>query len=511
MGEGEASQEKKIMQEKLIKFMETEVESLHAPATSPYIYKVSKELRQGHTKVFEPISISIGPLHYDDKSPAQEFKKWYLKNFIDRLKDAGVDKHKLAEVMSGLEKLIRECYRDINEQLPGDKLVQIMLLDGCFIIDLLLSQESKDSNDSLVGRSEKVSVHTLQQDLLKIENQIPFFVLETLADLTRTSQDPSPSPAQGNTKPAESNKQKLISLALDFFGVESKDIAIDNPRHLLELALKALFHENKDPSSAQPSRTIQVSHESSLSEAKSASELEMYGIQFQAGDRKNLTKVEFKNGVLTIPPLVIQESTESMFWNFLIFEMSSCSSRIFTSYVVLMDTLINNDKDVELLLRSKILVSRLNDIKSLVSLFNGLSATVNQKDFYFEPLIQQLNRYCRSGWRPQRAYLVQNYYDASSLSLPPPVAASPQYRPRLRQPNPRLPSPPVPPFVVLNSYSFPHFILSLIAAITALPTASFGEPPIIISLLYFHSNSRIPIQPLQPTHLATAAAHPTQG
>ncbi|KAL0444052.1 UNVERIFIED_CONTAM: hypothetical protein Slati_2127900 [Sesamum latifolium] len=409
--EGGSWEAKENVQKKLVEFMESEVETLHVPSTSPYIYKVSNELRQGHAKLFEPISISIGPLHHDDKSPAQEFKKWYLKNFIDRLKDAGVDKYKdkLAEVMSSLEPHIRQCYRDIDRQLPGDKLVQIMLLDGCFIMDLLLSQESKDSKDSLVGRSEKVSVHTLQQDLLKIENQIPFSVLETLADLTRTSKDPSPP--QGNTKP-ESNEQKLISLALDFFGVESKDIAIDKPRHLLELALNSLFHENQDSSPRQASRTIQVSHESSLSEAKSASELEMYGIQFQAGDHKNLTKVEFRNGVLTIPPLVIQESTESMFWNFLIFEMSSCNTRIFTSYVVLMDTLINNEKDVEVLLRSKILVSRLNDIKSLVSLFNDLSATVNQKDFYFEPLIQQVNRYCRSGWRPQRAYLVQNYYDA---------------------------------------------------------------------------------------------------
>ncbi|KAL0354110.1 UNVERIFIED_CONTAM: hypothetical protein Sangu_0992300 [Sesamum angustifolium] len=406
---GGTSEAKENVQKKLVEFIESQVETLHVPSTSPYIYKVSKELRQGHAKLFEPISISIGPLHYDEKSPAQEFKKWYLKNFIDRLKDAGVDKYKLVEVMSGLEPYIRRDYRDIDQQLPGDKLVQIMLLDGCFIMDLLLSQESKDSKDSLVGRSEKVSIHTLQQDLLKIENQIPFFVLETLVDLTRTSQDRSPP--QGNTKP-ESNKQKLISLALDFFGVESRDIAIENPRHLLDLALKSLFHENQDSSPRQAFRTIQVSPESSLTEAKSASELEMYGIQFQAGDRTNLTKVEFKNGVLTIPPLVIQESTESMFWNFLIFEMSSCNSRIFTSYIVLMDTLINNEKDVELLLHSKILVSRLNDIKSLVSLFNDLSATVNQKDFYFEPLIQQLNRYCRSGWHPKRAYLVQNYYDA---------------------------------------------------------------------------------------------------
>ncbi|KAL2245744.1 UNVERIFIED_CONTAM: hypothetical protein Sindi_2842600 [Sesamum indicum] len=185
---GGTSEAKENVKEKLINFMESEVETLHVPTTSPYIYKVSKELRQGHAKVFEPISISIGPLHHDDKSPAQEFKKWYLKNFVDRLKDAGVDKYKLAEVMSSLEPHIRQCYRDIDEQLARDKLVQIMLLDGCFIMDLLLSQESKDSNDSLVGRSEKVSVHTLQQDLLKIENQIPFFVLETLSDLTWTNQ-----------------------------------------------------------------------------------------------------------------------------------------------------------------------------------------------------------------------------------------------------------------------------------------------------------------------------------
>ncbi|KAK6134887.1 hypothetical protein DH2020_031371 [Rehmannia glutinosa] len=398
-----------IIEKQLLKFIESEVDTLRLPMSSPYIYKVSKELRNGHSKLFDPISISIGPLHYDEMSPAQELKKWFLKNFLDRVEKVRVTKQRVAEVISSLEKHARESYRDIDTGVTEYVFSEIMLLDGCFIVELLLSQDYKDFGTStLVGNTEKVPFLTLQQDLLKIENQLPFNVLKHLADLALSNN------SQGNTKTPENKNPTLIELALKFFNISKPEsFKIDNPRHLLELAMNALFHKtDQDPNQDPSAQTIQVDPETFLSEAKSASDLEIYGVEFQAGKSKNLTDIQFSNGVFTIPPLTIQESTATRFWNFLVFEMSSSSSRIFTSYVVLMDTLINNEKDVEVLLRSKILLSRDNDIRGLVSLSNDLSANVRQRDFYFEPLIQKVNRYCGSGFRPQRAYLVRNYYDA---------------------------------------------------------------------------------------------------
>ncbi|KAG8386993.1 hypothetical protein BUALT_Bualt03G0206300 [Buddleja alternifolia] len=399
-------------QTKLLHFMETEVETLKPPITSPYIYKVSKELCNGHGEFFKPISIPIGPLHYDEKSPAQEFKKWFLKNFIDRLIPLNVTKNQLAEVMIGLGTQCRQYYRDIDEQVITDyKFVQIMLLDGCFIMELLFSQEYKESNTSvLVGNTQKVPFYTLQQDLLRMENQLPFLVLTTLADLARINK---------SNKNSESTSQSVIHLALEFFNISKPEnfTSTDNPipRHLLELAMNVLFHRNDDSSSPQDvsTSTIHVSddHKNLLENAKSASALEMCGIKIKPGDSTNLTKIEYNKGVLVIPPLVIQESTSSLFWNFLIFDMSSSSSRIFTSYAVLMDTLINNEKDVEVLLRKKILISKNNDIASLVSLFNDLCANVSPKEFYFEPLMQKLNQAFRTRRRQIRMYLVHNYYD----------------------------------------------------------------------------------------------------
>ncbi|KAK6134857.1 hypothetical protein DH2020_031398 [Rehmannia glutinosa] len=254
-------------------------------------------------------------------SPAQELKKWFLKNFLDRVEKVRVTKQRVAEVISSLEKHARESYRDIDTGVTEYEFSEIMLLDGCFIVELLLSQDYKDFGTStLVGNTEKVPFLTLQQDLLKIENQLPFNVLKHLADL-----------ALSNNSQAENPKP-------DGYPIQQRR-----------------FH---NPSTHNPG---------------------IHGDAF----------LEFPG-----------------------FQMSSTSSRIFTSYVVLMDTLINNEKDVEVLLRSKILLSRDNDIRGLVSLFNDLSANVRQKDFYFEPLIQKVNRYCGSGFRPQRAYMVRNYYDA---------------------------------------------------------------------------------------------------
>ncbi|KAL8550596.1 hypothetical protein ACS0TY_009139 [Phlomoides rotata] len=202
----------------------------------------------------------------------------------------------------------------------------------------------------------------------------------------------------------------MIRLVLNFFNISTptKTYATKTPRHLLELVMNALFLNTQNTSVSI--KVQKDDDDNSLDDARSASEMEFYGISFKAVDSRNMAKIDFTtSGELRMPKLNIEEST---LWNFLIFEMLSCMTRIVSSYVVLMGTLINSEKDVEVLLGSKILASRGRDAKSMVSMFTELSATVNKKNFCFGQLMKNINTYCTSHYRKMRANFVRKYYDS---------------------------------------------------------------------------------------------------
>lgn len=177
------------IKENVKKFLKEDVLKLQSPSFPPSIYKVPKELRNGHHKIFSPVSVPIGPLHYDDKCPAQQLKIWCLKNFINRYEDKEEGLDMLAECMTELEPEVRQCYKDIDEEIVGEeRLVKIMLLDGCFIMELFWNMDDNNINDVDQRKPfdtvlDAVPFLTLQQDLLKFENQLPFIVLKNLTRL----------------------------------------------------------------------------------------------------------------------------------------------------------------------------------------------------------------------------------------------------------------------------------------------------------------------------------------
>ncbi|GMP78185.1 hypothetical protein CsSME_00034225 [Camellia sinensis var. sinensis] len=103
------------------------------------------------------------------------------------------------------------------------------------------------------------------------------------------------------------------------------------PRHLLELVLLTAFsHPGWNEHSSLSNYTV-----------RNVSELAFYGIELKPNKQANscLADVRFANGLLTIPPLVIQESTTSLIMN--LFALEQCPSsavHIFASYLMLIDT-----------------------------------------------------------------------------------------------------------------------------------------------------------------------------
>lgn len=160
-------------------------------------------------------------------------------------------------------------------------------------------------------------LQTLQRDLLMLENQLPFFVLEKLFELTST--DPEHS---------------LVDLVLTFFDPllpREGEIPKPNPkelhRHMLDVfratfmmplkdrtCEKLSWTELKSPNNVPLVRERQLIH--------CVLELQDSGIKLQKRGRYDLLKIEFEHNTLEIPPLNIDDNTIPLFLN------SLCTSSV---------------------------------------------------------------------------------------------------------------------------------------------------------------------------------------
>ncbi|XP_047339839.1 UPF0481 protein At3g47200-like [Impatiens glandulifera] len=408
---------------------------------SASIYKVPKELQTGNEKYFTPKTVSIGPLHVETQSSMHVIKTRYLNSFISRLPQ-GVLLEDVIRVLQGLEESARGCYAE-NISLTCDEFIRLMLIDGCFILQLLWRYGNKKEADQgdpifLKGRAKWAMLYNLQQDLLLLENQLPFFVLFSLYELILV-QECNP-------------RQALVDSVINFFDSiaptkKLRPVTNVEPKHLLDLVMFSLFpRPSLEPDSLHgvnnpPESPLNVealpkigkslensvdidrvfletsNHRENSVDVRSASELDLSGVRFTKCIKENsyLNDITFRDGVLYVPTVVLLDSTASLFWNLLALEQCSDSKEygcVFISYISFMDNLICDNKDVEIFTRNDLLLSWVNDAKEFLLLFNHLALAADMDGINeFSEISRQLERYCRSNVHPLRAYIARNYFE----------------------------------------------------------------------------------------------------
>ncbi|KAL4566224.1 hypothetical protein LXL04_030336 [Taraxacum kok-saghyz] len=142
----------------------------------PSIFRVPPVCRDLSPRSFTPTVVSIGPLHRQDKS-LQGFevqKTTYLHRLLDRSgSNPEIMLQECVQKVRGKIKLIRECYAELVIYTDVE-LTKMMVIDGCFILYFthVLSHDDEPSLET------KLTSAQIIYDLVLIENQIPFFVLE---------------------------------------------------------------------------------------------------------------------------------------------------------------------------------------------------------------------------------------------------------------------------------------------------------------------------------------------
>ncbi|XP_059461495.1 UPF0481 protein At3g47200-like [Corylus avellana] len=381
-----------------------ELESLSCISSACSIYRVPERLRHVKERAYTPKVVSIGPLHHGRKGlkAMEEQKKWYLRDFIRR---SNPSLGSFIRVVKEKEERLRGCYAE-RIQFSSDEFVKIILVDAAFIIGVLLRlkfpNDLQDENDCIFNRPWMLQ--DVWPDMLLLENQLPFFILENLFE-------------HGNVK-VSSHGLSIYELSHNFFKdlmhleeTEDKLKTIISSSKKVEHFVDFLRHLHL------PDLQQQQKQKGKLQTLTTPSMMELHlaGVGFEVGSSRNLFDLQFNKakGILKIPKLIICDETEVSVRNLLAFEQCYYRENYINDYVVIMDRLVNSQKDVDLLVEYGIFENRLGDSSEGSFLINKLADGVilDFTEFYFATLCEDLNTYCRASWHKWKANLRQNYFN----------------------------------------------------------------------------------------------------
>ncbi|KAK4779530.1 hypothetical protein SAY87_015636 [Trapa incisa] len=394
-----------------------------AGRSSCCIFRVPPSLLEINPRAYQPHIVSIGPFyHGNDRFKMIQEHKWrFLGDLIDRTgtqsRPRKVSIADLFQIITPMEESIRDCY---SEPLKFDSrdLMEMIVLDGCFIIELFCKVGRivpTEMDEPLFNMAWILPF--LMRDLLRLENQIPYFVLKSLFDLCvgNFSIAVTNIDSSSNTNSTEDNisSSSLAKLALVFFNymvqrpVKVLEKYYDSEgKHLLDLFRLIYVSPSQEKVPKKPSKFLRL--------IQSAKKLHLAGVKFEPRKTESFLDIDFKDGVLKIPVLTIDDFSSSLFLNFVAYEQcySHCSKYV-TAYATFMGCLINTPGDAGLLCDHKIVENYFGTDDEVARFFNNVGKDVvfDIHRSYLSTVFEEVNEYYRNNWHVRWAEFKHRYFD----------------------------------------------------------------------------------------------------
>ncbi|KAG7948775.1 hypothetical protein I3843_13G025900 [Carya illinoinensis] len=396
------------------------------------IYRVPELLRRVEKEAYTPKLVHIGPLHYSMQQPKDiEIQKLrYLKGFCDRTKKS---KNDLAGIIESDELKIRHCYSETFDQINSVEFVNMILLDATFIIEFILRSRNPKVYDGDHIISKPCLVCHIWPDLILLENQLPYFVLKKLYDFVLDGQENQQGQAPS-----------FLKLACDFVlnnqeysvpeGKEVKHLTdlLRTYYNLLHLRSKPFDKAGSGPEAEQ------------FDEVCSATKLDEVGVKFKvAPPSRSLLDIKFNKKKcldrcpwlnfswllacfpclkrfaclermqpsLEIPRLVIEDVTEGIFRNIMALEQCHYPMEAhFCHYVRLLDSIIDTEKDIELLVEKKIILNGLGSNVAAATFINKLCLQIVADGSCYVDIIKGLRSHYYDHWNRIMATMERFYF-----------------------------------------------------------------------------------------------------
>ncbi|XP_038890866.1 putative UPF0481 protein At3g02645 [Benincasa hispida] len=394
----------------------------HTPIS---IFRLPESVHDGDQASYLPCHVALGPYHHfrPELSKMELFKLGKAKNL-----NWDPQLHELADQLKPLELKIRACF-DQALEISGETLSWVLLIDGLFLIHLLLQNKYRCRPFQFplqIFYGKLSSEFEIVSDMVKLENQIPLFVLNEIC------------PKESNNFLAPLLYQFSASVSpiqlpyfnprLECFGFSSYLPEIfDLSHHLLHFLYYLILlipeeidvsnHRRRDRENSSPSSSsvefvsqcfeilgsvinlafIQQVKEtfgliqrvykllgfitkSNLVEKKplliipSASDLKTAGFTFKSTGAGILkSRFDKETRTLTLPCIHLDGFSQVFLKNLVAFEaMAELNPPCLTKYTAVINGLLRNSKDLKILEKAKIVRNHLNSEEEAVELFNGV-------------------------------------------------------------------------------------------------------------------------------------------
>ncbi|XP_065853466.1 UPF0481 protein At3g47200-like [Euphorbia lathyris] len=363
------------------------------------IYKVPSCVTNLNKKAYIPQSVSFGPYHHGQYhlQSMEEHKQRALLHFLKR---SNKPLKLFIDSLSQVVQLLKDSYDplDADWQEDTDGFLQMMILDGCFMIEILRVAtdvlDDYDANDPVFSNHGKLYIMPyVMRDMLMLQNQLPMLLLDRLLAVECGQ---------------EKDEDFVNHLILKFCFPNTPVSSLGKCLHVLDVYRKNLIQKHGD----RDRRRGRSRHKSGDNIIRSATELDEAGIRFKKSKTKSLKDISFRGGVLRLPVIVVNDATEYIFLNLMAFERFHIGAgNEVTSYIYFMDNIIDSERDVALLYSRGIIQNAIGSDKAVAKLFNSLS-----KDITLDPnssldfLEKRVNAYCKKAWNEWRANLIHTYF-----------------------------------------------------------------------------------------------------
>lgn len=452
------------------------IEKLPTIPPKPCIFKIPQNLRDLNPEAYTPHRVAIGPYHAD----AEQFKSMepHKLRYLNSLMSSSRYQSKLKEYITEIEKLeseARRCYSEIEHlrnEFGSQNFKSMLLLDGAFTVKFLCRMflwmidctdsefdmkhlavifefDIMDANDPIFN-FERTRYEVLW-DLILLENQLPFFILEALFDCTFSSRSPPITFAEL----AYVSLRGLVPVATNkILREELERSKRETPMHLLDLMrMCCLDVPRTNPHSKLPTRpqSFLMKHcscklitscicmtehgktrslcshlapQGCLGRKKeqhqpesqyhiSVTELHNAGIRFKRADRGQTFDVKFDKaqGVIEMPHLFFDDMSEVFFRNVIAFEQHHLNEFEVINYVAFLERLINTVEDVHILEESELMVNYLGSKEDVATICNNFTTHlyIKYSPEYFQ-MFDDLAAHVMKPWNKWKAMLRRNYF-----------------------------------------------------------------------------------------------------
>ncbi|KAM6555066.1 hypothetical protein CsatB_015828 [Cannabis sativa] len=381
-----------------------EVENDHDERSQIKIQKVPESILK--KEIFKDYSImpkviAIGPFYVNrDKLTQKELKHRLAARFIRNSGEGGeilLLKFKKNFTSVELKKLFKEKVIKNNNE---DKLIRMLFVDGCAILQFIDSYVNNDIKES--DEISNIQANEICHDLFLVENQIPFKVLVVLMRLSEKGIEFAKSiyyfcsmnimaPLIYCLPRLQRNIDRLPILPDQQRQLFKEDNNV--PIHLLDLLRsELLFVDSKDNSSVNvddddKGTKIFLSRSSYKRSFRNVQDLKEVGIKLKPDYSIGLRSISFSSrlftfGQLNLPPLIVDETTKQKLLNLVAYEMCLNKDYVVTSYLRLLDSLIDCEQDVKDLRSAYILKNNLGSDAQVAELFNSIGSILVTYDAY---------------------------------------------------------------------------------------------------------------------------------